>query len=110
MMNTTINTTICRLTAAAVLSLSLWVPPAAIAQHPERAAWRLVWFAITTTPQGPLAFKTSEQTPFGAEADCAAFGERMMPRMHDWVRGLVRADWDHDVRVAFDCEPSGMPS
>jgi hypothetical protein len=100
------------LVASFAVASFLLLPLAADAEEarPGRDAWRLVWFAITPTPQGPLAFKTPEPTPFGSEADCAAYGERMTARMQDWVRGLVRAEWDHDVRVAFACDVAGVPS
>jgi hypothetical protein len=100
------------LIASSVIASSSLLPLAAAAERvpQDHAAWRLVWFAITPTPQGPLAFKTPEPTPFGSKADCAAFGERMTARMQDWVRGLVRAEWDHDVRVAFACDVDGVPS
>lgn len=77
---------------------------------PSRPAWGLMWFAIVPTPDGPFGFKTPEATAFASEAACVAFGERMTPRMQDWVRGLARADWDRDVRVAFRCAVAGVPS
>lgn len=71
--------------------------------------FELTWFFATMTKGGPVATKAPERTPFVNEADCTAFGKTMTPRMQDWVRGLVRADWDHPVGVRFACAPAGSP-
>jgi hypothetical protein len=82
---------------------------AAVQAQPASARYELTWFFVTMTRGGPLATRAPERTPFGTEADCAAFGSRMTPRMQDWVRGLVRADWEHPVGVRFECVPAGDP-
>ena len=93
-----------------IVALLVLAPSAATTKNKDHAPWRLIWFAVTPTSQGPVGLKTPEATPFGTESDCVAFGRSMAPRMQDWVRGLARADWDHDVRVAFECELVGVPS
>jgi hypothetical protein len=35
---------------------------------------------------------------------------RMTPRLADYVRGILKADWDLDVQVGFRCEPAGNPA
>jgi hypothetical protein len=97
--------------AVFALPALFWLPTGITAEAQQNAAqWQLSWFAVLATPQGPLTLRAPEQVPFAAEADCNLFGRQMSPRMQDWVRGLVRADWDHDVRIAFRCEPAGVPS
>ena len=77
--------------------------------QPIDPKYELTWFFATMTRGGPFATKSSERTSFGTEADCTAFGKKMTPRMEDWVRGFVRADWNHPVGVRFACSPAGSP-
>src|SRR5688572_32243256 len=78
--------------------------------QPDTSQFALTWFFATMTRGGPVATRAPERTSFGTEADCTAFGKTMTPRMEDWVRGLVRADWDHPVGVKFRCAPAGDPT
>jgi hypothetical protein len=91
---------------AAVLSLCV-LSTAAVAQQP---AYKLTWAAATIGPQGPVSGSIPEFTTFKSENDCIAFGNTMAPRVRDWVRGRMNADWDHPVGVQFVCEISGPPA
>jgi hypothetical protein len=100
-----------RLLACAVVALcGLWVFPTAGHTQSHDGRYELTWFFVTMTRAGPIATEAPERTPFVTEANCAAFGARMTPRMEDWVRGLVRADWEHPVGVRFRCAPAGKPT
>jgi hypothetical protein len=98
------------LSVLAAVGLSALNPTIPANAQATAGQWQLMWFAVVATPQGPAGLRTPESTAFATETDCAAFGERTAPRMQDWVRGLIRADWSHEVRVAFKCEPAGTPS
>ena len=71
---------------------------------------KLVWTAAALTINGPIAGEIPETTKFKTRAECAAFGETMTPRLQDYVRGLLKADWDLDVKVIFRCEAAGDPA
>lgn len=68
----------------------------------------LVWAVATMSAQGPVATHVPETTRFETAEACQEFGVKMTPRLQDWVRGAVRADWDHEVRVTFRCGPIGQ--
>jgi hypothetical protein len=102
-----IRSLICTLALLGALPV-LSVAPARA--QPDTSRFELIWFFATMTRGGPVATRAPERTSFGNESDCAAFGKRMTPRMEDWVRGLVRADWDHPVGVRFQCNPAGSPT
>lgn len=70
----------------------------------------LVWAVATMSAQGPVATHVPETTRFETVQACQEFGVKMTPRLQDWVRGAVRADWDHEVRVAFRCAEAGAPA
>ncbi|MBI3129406.1 MAG: hypothetical protein HYZ11_17485 [Candidatus Tectomicrobia bacterium] len=63
----------------------------------------LTWFVITMTAAGVYNGPIPETTQFNTLAECQSFGQRMTPRLQDWVRGMLRADWDHKVQVRFEC-------
>ena len=71
---------------------------------------KLVWIVATITAQGPVQTNVPETARFSDAAQCKAFGEHMTPRMADWVRGALRADWNHPVQVTFRCEQDGSPA
>lgn len=71
---------------------------------------KIIFTIVTLTQQGPVMTDVQEKSRFKDQPACAAFGETMSPRMQDWVRGVIRADWDHPVSVAFRCETDGEPS
>lgn len=72
--------------------------------------YKLQWKFVTITANGLGGGTTPERQQFDGMAECAAFGALHITRMEDWVRGLLRADWTHPVRVAFDCAPVGDPA
>lgn len=72
--------------------------------------WALVWAVMTIGPQGPVGGNVPESTKFDSEKACIAFGERMAPRVQDWVRGALRAEWEHPVSVDFKCDVDGRPA
>lgn len=70
---------------------------------------KLIWVAAILTAQGPMMGEVPESTTFKDRVECQAFGEKMTPRLQDYVRGLAKADWHDDVQVAFRCEANGQP-
>lgn len=72
--------------------------------------FKLIWIAATITANGPVTGNIPETTKFKDKAECVSFGERMTPRLQDWVRGTIGADWDHGVGIRFSCEMSGDPA
>ena len=73
-------------------------------------AFKLVWFAIYLSSQGPQTIAFIDETPFKADAECAAFGGEMKGRTADFVRGMFNVPWAAPVQVAFKCEPNGQPA
>lgn len=59
----------------------------------------LVWIIATLSRYGTV----SENTRFSTPAACESFGKETAPRMEDWVRGYLRADWQLPVKVTFQC-------
>lgn len=70
----------------------------------------LIWAVATLSAQGPVATQVPETKQFASEQACQEFAAAMTPRMQDWVRGAVRGDWDHEVRIAYRCAPVGEPA
>jgi hypothetical protein len=70
---------------------------------------KLIWTIATLTLQGPLVTDVPETTKFKDQAACMEFGKQMMPRLADWARGRLNADWDHEIKVVFRCEAAGQP-
>lgn len=69
----------------------------------------LVWFALVMTAQGPQSLQLSENNTFETTAICEAFGEAYTPRVQDYMRGVLKADWDDNIPVRFECD-SGKPA
>lgn len=72
--------------------------------------YALIWAVLTIGPQGPVGGNIPENIKFDTQAACEEFGQKMTLRMQDWVRGVLKADWDHPVRVEFKCEAPGNPA
>jgi hypothetical protein len=70
----------------------------------------LIWIVATFGPQGPVTQEIKDPTPTMAEKVCKEFGESHKTRMEDWVRGVLRAHWDHPVHVEYRCEADGKPA
>lgn len=73
-------------------------------------AFKLIWVAVVVTAHGPQVVPFIDETPFKADAECVAFGEKMKDRTSDFVRGMFDIRWDAPVRVYFKCEPNGQPT
>ena len=69
-------------------------------------------FAIALLgPQGPMFGNLEDNTKFQTQEECMAFGEKMTPRVADWVRGRVGVlDWDMPISVHYACEVDGKPA
>jgi hypothetical protein len=68
--------------------------------------FKLIWIVVVmSTP--PTVTQTPEKERFKTEAECTAFAEKMAPRIEDWTRGAVGADWHHETRARFRCELEG---
>ena len=74
------------------------------------SAFKLIWVALVMTAQGPQVVPFIDETPFKADAECAAFGGEMKDRTADFVRGMFNVPWAAPVQVAFKCEPNGQPA
>ncbi|HWV44109.1 hypothetical protein [Pseudorhodoplanes sp.] len=72
--------------------------------------FKLLWAIAVMTAQGPMQGTIPESTTFKDRAACEAFGAEMTPRLQDWARGRLNADWNIEVRSAFRCEPAGDPA
>ena len=70
---------------------------------------KLVWFVVIATADGPVAGKVPEYVTFPNKEQCQSFGEEMTPRMKDYIRGVVKGEWDQPVEVAFQCGAGGQP-
>ena len=68
--------------------------------------FKLIWIVVVMS-MPPTVTETPEKERFRSEAECRAFAERMAPRIEDWTRGAVGADWDHETRARYKCEPDG---
>jgi hypothetical protein len=69
---------------------------------------KLIWFVVSTNEQGPVRAAINERQRFKTSSDCQDFGTEYTPRMQDWVRGVLAAEWDHPVQIAFKCD-AGQP-
>ena len=69
--------------------------------------FKLVWVAIVLMNHGPTQGAIPESTKFKTEQECIEFGKTMTPRLQDWVRGMLKAEWDMPVGVSFSCERDG---
>jgi hypothetical protein len=79
-------------------------------QYEGKTMLKLIWTIAALTVQGPLVSDVPETTKFKDRAECTAFGKKMTPRLADWARGALRADWDLEVKVVFRCEADGTPA
>jgi|GEM_PF-6012934 len=70
----------------------------------------LVWLALIVTSNGYVAVPIPESSEFRTAEECRAFGEKMAPRLADYARGMVRADWRQKVDVIFECSAPGQPT
>lgn len=71
---------------------------------------KLVW-AVAFMLQGQqTVVPVSENAKFKDVATCEIFGAAMTPRMEDWVRGRLQADWDYPVAIKFQCSADGDPA
>lgn len=70
--------------------------------------WKIAFLFFTIAQQGPIQGTIPEKQTFKSEAECKAWGETMAPRVQDWIRGRVSADWDQDVLVKFNCQLGGQ--
>lgn len=69
---------------------------------------KLVWLIATIAADGPVTGKIQELVKFETVAACEAFVKEMTPRVEDYVRGVVRGDWNHHVEVRYHCD-DGTP-
>lgn len=71
--------------------------------------FKLLWAAIAITSQGPVMHVIPETTKFESRDACEKFGKDMSPRMADWYRGALKAEWHVEIQTDFKCEPAGQP-
>lgn len=71
--------------------------------------FKLLWVIAVMSANGPIIRPIPETTTFKDKAACEQFGKDMTPRLQDWARGALNADWNVEIRSAFKCEPAGDP-
>ena len=68
-------------------------------------------FAVAFLSQSGAQYgHVAEPTKFQTNEECMTFGREMTPRVADWVRGRIEAEWDVPVSVHFACEVDGNPA
>lgn len=72
--------------------------------------FKLLWAIAIMTAQGPMQATIPETTTFKDKAACERFGVEMTPRLQDWARGRINADWNIPAQSAFRCEMAGDPA
>ncbi len=71
----------------------------------------LVWLVIAIAPTGePVTGEIKDATTFDSIEQCQQFGAEHADRMGDWLRGLLRADWETPVKAQPDCRADGQPA
>lgn len=70
---------------------------------------KLVWIIAILTANGPVFRAIPETTTFKDIAACEKFGEEMSKRVEDWARGALNADWDVEIKSAYQYEKPGQP-
>jgi hypothetical protein len=70
---------------------------------------KIIFMVAFVGSQGPMQGDMKEKAQFATEAECKTFGDHMTPRVADWVRGRLGADWDFPVAVQYKCD-SGEPA
>lgn len=93
------------LLASALLVLFLVSVPALA--EPHTLAWAV---AVRNKNKEVQTTVLPESTKFPDKEACDAFGKTMIPRMEDWIRGVLKADWNFPVAVYYACKPSGDPA
>ena len=71
---------------------------------------KLFWLILVVTSQGPTALHVPETTTFKDKKACSEWGMKQLPRMKDYARGMLKADWSDDIPVIFRCEADGTPA
>lgn len=66
---------------------------------------KLIWLIATISAQGNVRGTMPETKQFPSMEACAAYAQIMVPRVQDYVRGIVQGDWDHPVEVKHECDP-----
>ena len=69
---------------------------------------KILFGFMTLTGQGAVLHAVKERPLFQTEQECVAYGETMTPKVENWIRGRLGADWDHPVVVTFQCLPNGI--
>lgn len=72
--------------------------------------FKLLWIVAFVAQGAHNIVPVNEDTKFKDQATCEIFGAAMSPRMEDWVRGRLSADWDFNVAIKFSCSPEGDPT
>lgn len=92
------------LAALAVMALSC-LP----AQGQAIASYKITWMVVTVHPHTgvPLQVPIPDRTKFANKDECNEFGKEFSLRAADWMRGLMRVDWDYPVLASPLCEPAG---
>lgn len=71
---------------------------------------KIIFVIATLGPHGPVQGGMNDKARFKTETECRTFGDHMTPRVADWVRGRLGADWDHPVEVQYRCETDADPA
>ncbi len=65
----------------------------------------IIFAVLFMTATGTQQRFVTEAAKFEKMDDCIAFGELMIPRVADYVRGHLQQEWDDPIVVTFRCKP-----
>ena len=67
----------------------------------------LLWIIAFMSTKGIESGPMNEYTKFATPKECYEFGEKMKPRVMDYIRGAKGLEWNHPIQVAFQCQLEG---
>lgn len=70
--------------------------------------FKITFIVFLMAMDRPVTATIPEKTEFQTLEACGEFGDRMKPRVADWVRGRINSDWDVQIKVDFKCNPVGQ--
>ena len=70
----------------------------------------LTWFVAFMTAQGPLVLALEDATRFKDGRPAFVSRQTWAPRFHDYARGVFRASWDAEMKIAHECQAAGQPA
>lgn len=72
--------------------------------------YTLLWAIAVVMSNGSGILQAKEKRLFDTQAACEEYAKEFSPRMADWTRGVLKLDWDAQVRVAYRCADNAQKS